>query len=96
MKIHLVIAVLVIVTCLLLKMPRTELASMSLTIFLVLAAEMFNTAIEAVVDLFTLDRHPLARAAKDVGAGAVLLTAINALVVAYLLIWPRIAGLFSG
>ena len=93
MKIHLVIAVLVIVTCLFLKLPPAELAIMSLTIFLVLAAEMFNTAIEAVVDLFTLDRHPLARAAKDVGAGAVLLTAINALVMAYLLIWPRIAGL---
>ncbi|WP_027365422.1 diacylglycerol kinase [Desulfotruncus alcoholivorax] len=95
MKIHLVVAIPVIVTCLYLKMSPAELAIISLTIFLVLAAEMFNTAIEVVVDLFTADRHPLARAAKDVGAGAVLLTAINALIVAYLLIWPRIAGLFG-
>lgn len=94
MKIHLAVAVLVVIICWYLSLTPEELAVMSLTIFLVLAAEMFNTAIETVVDLATLERHPLARAAKDVGAGAVLLTAINALVVAYLLIWPHLSGLF--
>jgi diacylglycerol kinase (ATP) len=90
MKIHLLAAVLVITVGLFLKMPPGELAVLSITIFMVLAAEMFNTAIEAVVDLVSPEYHPLARSAKDVAAGAVLLTALNALVVAYFLRWPRL------
>ncbi|SFR00110.1 diacylglycerol kinase family protein [Desulfoscipio geothermicus] len=89
MQIHLTAAVLAVLLCLYLRMPARELAVVLVTIFMVLAAEMFNTALEAAVDLYTRKRHPLARAAKDVAAGAVLLTALNALVVAYLLIWPR-------
>jgi diacylglycerol kinase (ATP) len=89
MQIHLAAAVLAVLLCLYLRMPARELALVSITIFMVLAAEMFNTALEAAVDLYTGELHPLARAAKDVAAGAVLLAALNALVVAYLLIWPR-------
>lgn len=91
MKIHLVVAIVIIAVCFYLKMPPLELAIVSATIFMVLAAEMFNTALEAAVDRVSKERHPLARVAKDVAAGAVLLTAINALVVAYLLIWPRLS-----
>jgi len=89
MKIHLLVAVLVTAVSLFLKMPPGELAVLSITIFMVLAAEMFNTALEVVVDLVSPKRHALAKIAKDVAAGAVLVTALNALVVAYLLIWPR-------
>ena len=91
MKIHLAAALLVIIICVsLLNMPALEMAIVITAIFMVLAAEMFNTAVEAAVDLTTTSRHPLAKVAKDAAAGAVLLTAINAVVVAYLLIWPHL------
>jgi len=93
MKIHLLAAVLVTAVSLFINMPPGELAVLAITIFLVLAAEMFNTALEAVVDLVSPERHALAKIAKDVAAGAVLVTALNALVVAYLLIWPRLENL---
>ena len=96
MKIHLATAVAVILVCTrLLGMPPLELAVVVLAIFLVLVAEMFNTAIEALVDLYSPGRHPLAKTAKDVAAGAVLLTALNAVLVAYFLIWPRIKDLME-
>jgi diacylglycerol kinase (ATP) len=57
---------------------------------LVLAAEGINTAIEAVVDLASPQRHPLAKIAKDVAAGTVLITAIGAVVVGILVFLPRI------
>ena len=53
-------------------------------------AEMFNTAIERTVDLITDQYHQLARIAKDVAAGGVLIAAINALVVGYLLFFDRL------
>jgi len=91
MKIHLAAAFLVFVVCVAwLRMPATELAIVFMAVFMVLAAEVFNTAVEAAVDLTTTRRHPLAKAAKDAAAGAVLLTAMNALVVACLLIWPHL------
>lgn len=96
MRIHLAAAVLVILLCAgLLRMPPLEMAVITVAIFMVLAAEMFNSAVEAAVDLATERRHPLARAAKDAAAGAVLLTALNAVVVAWLLIWPRLKDYFN-
>ncbi len=92
MKIHLLAAVLVAAVSVFLKMPPGELAVLAITIFMVLAAEMFNTALEAVVDLVSPEQHRLAKIAKDVAAGAVLVTALNSLAVAYLLIWPRLEG----
>lgn len=50
-------------------------------IFLVLVMEMFNTAIEATVDLFTEEYHPLAATAKNVAAGAVLIASVYAIIV---------------
>ena len=62
-----------------------------------LMAEMFNTAVEAVVDLVTQSYHPLAKFAKDIAAGAVLITVMNALIVAFLLFfggreWPDLSA----
>ncbi len=57
-----------------------------ITIAFVIMAEMFNTAVERTIDLITHEFHPLARIAKDIAAGGgVLIAAINALVVGYLL-----------
>ena len=52
-------------------------------ITLVIVAEMINTAIETVVDMYTKEYHPLAEVAKNVAAGAVLITVLNAIVIGY-------------
>ncbi|PJC48728.1 MAG: diacylglycerol kinase [Candidatus Omnitrophica bacterium CG_4_9_14_0_2_um_filter_42_8] len=66
-----------------------ELIMLCLTIAFVLFAEMFNTAIEYTVDLVSQEYHPLARIVKDIGAGAVLLSAITSIVVGYILFASR-------
>lgn len=55
---------------------------------MVFTAEFLNTAIEAVVDLASPHKHPLAKVGKDVGAGAVLIAAIVAILVGLLILWP--------
>jgi len=91
MKIHLLAAVLVVVAGFYWNLSPAEAALLSITIFMVLAAELFNTSIEKLVDLVSPEQHPIAGIVKDTAAGAVLLSAINALVVAYLLLWPRLS-----
>ena len=73
-------------------LPGGELALLAITIAAVLVAEMFNTAVEALVDIVSPGYHPLAKVAKDVAAGGVLVTAIVSLVVGYLLFIPRLFG----
>ena len=85
MRFHFLTMVLVLVVSLVFRLKREEVIILLFTISLVLAAEMFNTAIEAVVDLVTQTYHPLAKFAKDIAAGAVLITTINALAVGFLL-----------
>ena len=87
-RIHLSVALVVIVLGLWLGLSRTEWAIIVLTIGLVLAAESFNTVAEAAVDLATAEYHPLAKIAKDVAAGAVLLMAITAVIVGLLILGP--------
>lgn len=68
---------------------------LTLAIVMVVAAELLNTAIEAVVDLVSPERHPLAKVAKDTAAGAVLVLAVAALVVGLLLFTPYVLSLFA-
>ena len=90
MRVHFIIAIIVILLSLFFDFSRVELLLLFFTIALVLMAEMINTAIERTVDLITDDFHPLARLAKDVAAGGVLIAAINSLVVGYLLFFDRL------
>ncbi len=80
-----------------LRVERWEWLVLLLTITLVLAAEGANTAIEAAVDLVTTTHHPLAKVAKDVAAGTVLLCAIASVVIGGVLflphLWPVLTGL---
>jgi diacylglycerol kinase (ATP) len=87
-RVHLSLALVVIVLGLWLGLSRIEWAIIVLTIGLVLAAESFNTVAEAAVDLATAEYHPLAKIAKDVAAGAVLLMAITAVIVGLLILGP--------
>jgi diacylglycerol kinase (ATP) len=79
----------------LLRIERDEWLALVLTIALVLAAEGVNTALEAVVDLASPIYHPLAKVAKDVAAGTVLLTAIASVIVGLILFLPRLLSLFA-
>ncbi len=90
LKIHYTIALLVIVLSLFFDFSRTEFLLLLFSISLVVVAEMINTAIERTVDLITKDYHPLARLVKDVSAGAVLISAVNSVIVGYLLFFDRI------
>lgn len=75
-----------------LALSAAEFAILAVTIGMVLVAELINTAIEAVVDLASPEIHPLAKRAKDVAAGAVLVSSIIAIIVGLFLFGPRIVG----
>ncbi len=84
MRIHFVIAIGVIVAALLANVDRIELIALLLSIAFVLIAEMVNSAIEATIDVATTSFDPLAKLAKDIAAGAVLIASVNAVAVGYL------------
>jgi diacylglycerol kinase (ATP) len=90
MQIHIAAAAAVLVMGLLLDFSRLELAAVMGAISLVLVAEMMNTAVEAVIDAVVTTYHPLAKIAKDVAAGAVLVATINALAIAYFIFYERL------
>lgn len=93
MRIHVVVAFLVLVGSVLLNVTRLELIAILIAIAFVLIAEMINSAVEAVVDIATDEFDPRAKLAKDMSAGAVLVAAIVALVVAYFVLADRVAYL---
>ena len=86
--IHSTIATAVFLVGLWLKLSLQEWAIIVLTAAFVFSAEFINTAIEAVVDLATEDHHPLAKIGKDVGAAAVLVAALAAVLVGLLILGP--------
>ncbi len=92
MRIHMAVALIVLVASIFLNVSRLELVIIFATIAFVLMAELMNTAIEALVDIVTEEYDPRAKVAKDLAAGAVLIAAINALVVAYLVLADRLAN----
>lgn len=71
-------------------MPVDEIQRVLLvgSVMLVLVVEMINSAIEAVVDRVSLDIHPLAKKAKDMGSAAVLLALANAILIWIMILWP--------
>lgn len=87
MRVHAGIAILVLVAAAFLHVGRLGLTALVFAISLVLILEAVNTAIEATVDLVVDHYDPLAKIAKDVSAGAVLIAAVNALVVGYLVMF---------
>lgn len=90
MRVHLTVALAVLLATLFLRLERIYLIAIVMTIVVVLALELVNTAIEAVVDLLTVAHHPLAKTAKDAAAGAVLIATAGAVVVGYLAFYQGI------
>lgn len=91
MKIHYIIALLVLLSSLFFDFNRTEFLLLLFAVSLVVISEMINTAIERTIDMITKDYHPLARLAKDIAAGAVLIATLNSLIVGYLLFFERLS-----
>jgi diacylglycerol kinase len=87
-KIHASAAVIVMVIAVWLEIPVQEMAVLALTVSFVFAFELLNTMVETLVDLVSPGPHPLARAAKDVAAGAVLVSAGAAVVIGILILGP--------
>lgn len=98
--IHCLATTLVMLMCLWLRLPLRDWAVIILAIAMVFTAEFINTAIEAVVDLASPVHHPLAKVGKDVGAGAVMVAALAAVLVGLLImgppLWTRLILLFTG
>jgi diacylglycerol kinase (ATP) len=86
MRFHLYVVFVVILLGIFVNLPLREMLVLLFTISLVVVAEMFNSAIEAVVDLVSPNYNPMAKFAKDIAAGAVLITTIIAIVVGALLV----------
>ena len=90
MKVHLLAAALVVAGGVIERVTATDWACLALAIGLVLTAETLNTVIETLTDLCTEQYHPLAKAAKDMAAGAVLLASASAVGVAVAVFLPRL------
>ena len=92
-RVHTIIAILVLLASFLLGLTKFEKIIIFLIITLVIASEMINTAIEEMTDLITNEHRQEAKAAKDVAAGMVLVTAIAAIIVGVLIFAPYIIEL---
>lgn len=89
-KIQVAFGILAIILGILLKISYVEFAILILTIFLVLILEVVNTAIEKLVDMYTLEYNETAKIIKDVSAGAVTLSAINSIIIGCIIFLPQI------
>ncbi|AJK87104.1 diacylglycerol kinase family protein [Lysinibacillus fusiformis] len=89
LKSHIVSAVIVILAGYFTGLSRTEWYIVLLLIALMFALEMINTAIERVVDLASPNLHPLAKQAKDIAAGAVLVFALFSAIIGLLIFLPK-------
>ncbi len=84
MRVHFAAATAVLVAAIAVGVDRVELIALLLAIAFVLIAEMINSALESAIDVATTSFDPLAKLAKDVAAGAVLIATITAVSVGYL------------
>ncbi len=90
MRYHLFAALAALILGLVLNISRIEFILLCMSIVLVLVTEMLNTAIETTVDMISEEYHPLARNAKDIAAGVVLIASIGALMLGYLILYPAL------
>ena len=84
------VGLIVIISMFFLDYTHIEKAILFLIIFLVLAAEKINSAIEKVIDIVSPEHNKLAGQAKDLAAGAVLLLAICSIIIACFIILPKV------
>ena len=95
LKIHCIMAILVIICGFIFKININEWVMCIALISLVISAELMNTAIETVVYLYTKEKNNLAKKAKDVSAGAVLVIAIMAAIIGCMIFIPKMLYLIK-
>lgn len=95
-KREIALGIIALILSYILKIDKIEFIIILTMICLVLTAEIINTAIEKTVDLVTKEYHELARIAKDVSAGSVLVTSIFALIIGIIIFIPKIITLLGG
>jgi diacylglycerol kinase (ATP) len=91
LRIHFAVAFAVLIAALIINVTKLELIALLISITFVLIAEMLNSAVEAAIDIATTSFDPMAKLAKDIAAGAVLIATINALIVGYLVFAGKVA-----
>ena len=91
LRIHFAVAVVVLIFALVINVTKLELIALLISITFVLIAEMLNTAVEAAIDIATTSFDPMAKLAKDIAAGAVLIASVNAVAVGYLVFAGKVA-----
>ncbi|HYK83817.1 MAG TPA: diacylglycerol kinase family protein [Ktedonobacteraceae bacterium] len=89
-RVHVLIAIIAIIVAIFLRISAVEFALLFVAISGVFIAEMFNTVFELCVDLASPEYHPLAKIAKDVAAGAVLLSAILSVIIGLFIFVPHL------
>lgn len=94
MKIHVFMMIFVILCGIFLNINLGEWITCLILFAVVIGAELFNTAIEAVVDMISLEKSPQAKLAKDISAGAVLVFAMASALIGLLIFVPKILELF--
>ncbi len=95
MRRHFISALAVLLAVLLLRVTPLEFTLLVISVCFVLCAELLNTAVEVIVDMVSPGFHPLAKTAKDVAAGGVLVAAIGAMVMAYLILFRYIFPIYK-
>src|SRR5690554_1392789 len=95
MRIHLSFAALAVFLSWFFRVSNIEWLLILFAITLVITLEILNSAIERTIDLYTTEQHPLAQAAKDAAAGAVLVAALCALIIGAVIFLPKICKYFS-
>lgn len=91
---HLIATVVTVIAGFLLEITRTDWMIVILCIGVVIAAELFNSAIEKLVDLVSPERHPIAGQVKDIAAGAVLVCAATAAIIGLIVFIPYLTRFF--
>ena len=94
MKIHVLAMIVVIALGFFFKLDKVEWCFIIIAITSVISAELFNTAIETVVDIVSPERNPKAKLVKDIAAGAVLVVAIGSAIIGFIIFGPRVINLF--
>jgi diacylglycerol kinase len=95
MRIHLGVVVAVAAAACACRVSRWEACVLALTATLVLVLELLNTSLEAAIDLYSPERHPLARIAKDTAAAAVLVAAGASVIIGMIVFLPHLLALIT-
>ena len=95
MKIHVLAMIVVIALGFFFRLDKVEWCFIIIAIASVISAELFNTAIETVVDMVSPERNPKAKLVKDIAAGAVFIVAIGSAIIGFIIFGPKIINVFN-